>query len=121
MKMRGLSVHKADPAANKAAVRQVVDEVFAHERGATVAEEWDNLDAMCPYVRAFDRLERPIGTGQIGCMAMLAEARQPGLQQAFLHAQMRAISFYSRHGFVIHGAEFMEANILHRQVTCRLQ
>lgn len=103
MRMPGFRLHKTAPAASNAAVRQVADEVFGREQGARVAEEWDNPDATCPYVWTFDRLERPIGTGRIGCVAT------------------HAISFYSRHGFVIHGAEFMEANIRHRQVTCRLQ
>lgn len=144
MRARGFRVRKADWSGNKAAIRQVRDEVFVREQAVPLEQEWDKLDATCLHVLAFDMLGKPIGTGrlletgQIGRMAvladwrgsgvgsalleqLLAEAHQRGLQQTFLHAQTHAIAFYSRHGFVVHGAEFMDANIPHRHMTRRMQ
>jgi predicted GNAT family N-acyltransferase len=50
--------------------------------------------------------------------ALLAElmriARERGLAEVVLNAQVPAIGFYSRHGFAVEGAEFLDAGIPHR-------
>jgi predicted GNAT family N-acyltransferase len=69
--------------------------------------------------------------GRIGRMAVLASYRgqglggnllaglisaadHRGLRETYLHAQMHAIGFYERHGFIAEGPEFDDAGIAHR-------
>ena len=69
--------------------------------------------------------------GRIGRMAVLASYRGRGLggnllaglisaadhrnqRETYLHAQMHAIGFYERYGFVAEGPEFDDAGMAHR-------
>jgi predicted GNAT family N-acyltransferase len=45
---------------------------------------------------------------------LIAEAAQQKLQPLLLHAQVQAVEFYEKLGFVAEGAGFMEAGIPHR-------
>ena len=45
--------------------------------------------------------------------AVLLDARQRGLHHLYLHAQVRAVSFYQDFGFIATGDTFMEAGIAH--------
>jgi predicted GNAT family N-acyltransferase len=76
--------------------------------------------------------------GKVGRMAVLAEyrglgvgaavldhlldcARAAGMTRCYLHAQTHALDFYARHGFVAHGAEFVEADIPHQEMELALE
>jgi predicted GNAT family N-acyltransferase len=71
--------------------------------------------------------------GRIGRMAVLKECRGQGIGSAllaalldyagkkqyagvYLHAQLDAIPFYEKHGFIANGESFMDAGILHRNM-----
>ena len=120
-----------------ALARPVREAVFVAEQGVPLALEWDEFDAVSRHVIARDSHGEVIGTGRllpdghIGRMAVLAawrgkhvgralmerliaEAAQQKLQPLLLHAQVQAVEFYEKLGFVAEGAGFMEAGIPHR-------
>ena len=117
--------------------------VFIAEQGIDERDEWDDTDITCPHVLAL-RNREPVGTGRlgpdgkIGRLAVLSElrgrgvgteilkrllweARSRGLHEAYLHAQVAAMSFYAKFGFVPEGEEFVEAGIPHRRMRLRLE
>ena len=53
------------------------------------------------------------GIGARMLEALVASARDRGLEKVYLHAQVQAISFYERRGFEPDGAEFLEAGMRH--------
>ncbi|APV52184.1 GNAT family N-acetyltransferase [Betaproteobacteria bacterium GR16-43] len=110
--------------------------VFVDEQSVPVAIERDGRDAECVHVLARDLDGHPVGAGRlmpdgrIGRMAVLAdwrgsgvgggmlaalvtEAKRRGLAEVYLHSQSHAKAFYERHGFVVDGAEYLEAGIPH--------
>ena len=110
--------------------------VFVLEQQVPEALEWDGLDPDCVHAVARAADGAAIGTGRllpdgrIGRMAVLSHWRGQGvgaallqclLQQAqargdqhiHLHAQVSAVGFYARAGFVAYGEEFMDAGIRH--------
>ncbi len=118
-------------------LRSVRETVFVREQNVPLDLEWDDLDPLCRHVLARDAEGRPIGTGRltpehkIGRMAVLAdwrgrgvgdalllalidEARRAGWRAVSLHAQVSAIGFYVRHGFLPCDAPFVEAGIDHQ-------
>lgn len=124
-------------------LRAVRETVFVREQGVPLALEWDELDPRCHHVIARDGNGNPIGTGRltpdrsIGRMAVLAEWRGRGVGDALLrvlidrgrdlgwpelslHAQVQAIGFYARHGFLPHGERFQEAGIEHQAMRTLL-
>ena len=117
-------------------LRAVRFEVFVREQGVPEALEWDGLDQECQHVVARDASGAAIATGRllpdghIGRMAVLRDWRRRGVGTAVLaeliriarshghvlvvlHAQSYVTQFYARMGFVVTGAEFMEAGIPH--------
>lgn len=125
------------------ALRAVREAVFVQEQQVPIELEWDELDPRCAHVLARDAEGRPIGTGRltpertIGRMAVLREWRGRGVGDALLqaliaeaerrqwpevslHAQVSAIGFYARHGFVPEGERYMEAGIEHRNMRRQL-
>jgi predicted GNAT family N-acyltransferase len=113
--------------------------VFVEEQRVPESLEWDSMDADCYHVLVTAADQQPIATGRmkpdghIGRMAVLPAYRGQGIgsevllallkvarqQQyagVFLHAQVSAIAFYERHGFVVYGAEFMDAGIPHKSM-----
>ena len=122
-------------------LRRVRDEVFVAEQGVPAELERDAArDPSCVHVLA--RLEdgTPIGTGRltpdrhIGRMAvrkpwrghgvgdallraLLDAAWLQGTQAVHLNAQVDAVGFYARHGFVPVGERFMEAGIAHQAMA----
>lgn len=113
--------------------------VFVVEQNVSREEEWDGRDEDAIHVLARTHDNKPVGTarllesGQIGRMAVLPEyrnqgigsamlrrlleiARQNNLDNLFLNAQIDAVGFYSRLGFVEQGEIFMEAGIAHRKM-----
>jgi predicted GNAT family N-acyltransferase len=122
------------------------DEVFVGEQAVPIEEERDDDDATATHVLAFVG-EQPIGTGRlvakdgrlgkIGRMAvrkeargigvgraimaaLIARAREMGLLEIILDAQVHAIPFYADLGFVEEGDEFMDAGLVHRRMRRRL-
>ncbi|MET0658723.1 MAG: GNAT family N-acetyltransferase [Steroidobacteraceae bacterium] len=114
-------------------------EVFVHEQGVPVEEEHDAQDHLCIHALACVNGE-PVGTGRllptgkIGRMAVLALHRRHGIGALLLHklmqharllgfdtvyldAQLGALAFYERHGFVATGPVFKDAGIDHRRMT----
>ena len=120
-----------------AALRAVRETVFVQEQNVPIEEEWDVLDPACVHVIARALDGTPIGTGRltpehkIGRMAVLPrwrgkgvgdalllalieQAYQRGWREVALNAQVSAIDFYLRHGFVPYGERFWEAGIEHQ-------
>ena len=113
--------------------------VFIDEQQVPQDEEWDGLDTECLHFLATLNGE-PVGTarllpdGHIGRVAVLSSARGTGIgyqlmeaaikaareaghPHAALSAQLHALAFYERLGFVAHGDVFMDAGIPHREMT----
>ena len=133
--------------AHERQLRSIRTEVFIHEQHVPEALEWDGEDAHAVHVLATDHSGNSIGTGRlllhaeqghIGRMAvvsawrnqgvgaslllcLLEEAKQCGVQRAFLNAQTTAVAFYERFNFVREGAEFLDADIPHYRMTLTLQ
>lgn len=119
-------------------LRSVREQVFIREQGVPPALELDALDALSRHVIALSR-GQAIGTGRllpdahIGRMAVLRGwrgqgvgsalleslieiARSLGMRQVMLNAQLHALPFYLRHGFLPQGGEFLDAGIAHRRM-----
>jgi len=54
------------------------------------------------------------GVGSQILSTLIAEARGMGFQKVSLHAQLHAMPFYERHGFVAEGEPFDDAGIQHK-------
>jgi len=129
-------VTRVEWAASRESLRGVRWKVFVEEQRVPEELEWDDEDERSAHALALTADGTPIGTGRllrdghIGRMAVLAEwrgkgvgsalmtlllsmAREAGHEVVRLHAQTHAMGFYSRHGFVAEGEEFMEAGIPH--------
>lgn len=113
--------------------------VFVEEQKVPEDEEHDDLDATATHFGAFLNDEL-IGTGRIvvientaklGRIAVLAQyrgmnvgfrlvstmlewAKAEGLSEAVLGAQLQAIGFYERLGFIAEGGVYDDAGIPHR-------
>jgi predicted GNAT family N-acyltransferase len=111
--------------------------VFIEEQHVPEALEWDDDDARSVHALAESRDGLPVGTarllpdGHIGRMAVLRPWRRRGVGAALLrallveaasrgdtivrlNAQVQAMGFYERFGFVAHGPLFDDAGIPHR-------
>ena len=127
---------------DQAALRQVRETVFVREQKVPLELEWDGLDDQCLHMLAEDRDGNPIGTGRllpdghIGRMAVLREWRRRGVGSALLRAlmeegrkqgfetmilaaQIQAMPFYEKAGFVAEGDVFDDAGIPHRNMVWR--
>ena len=121
-------------------------QVFIEEQGVPPELELDDFDPLCWHALAFQG-SQCIGTGrlvdmgmnqgQIGRMAVLADFRHKGVGKAILlrllelaqsqnilrislHAQVSAIPFYEKLGFVAQGSIYEEAGIAHRNMILLL-
>ncbi len=117
------------------AIRRIV---FIDEQKVPEDMEWDEHDEASTHfiatlgdnIIATARLKPD---GQIGRMAVLTEYRNKGIgskllqyvlqsvnplkiKHVYLHAQVSAIPFYEKHGFITLGDEFLEADIPHREM-----
>lgn len=124
--------------------------VFIEEQGVPPEMELDESDPCAHHilvyansivvgtVRLLELGEGDRQIGQIGRMAVLASHRKQGfgsrllkavielgvsrgLSQFELHAQLSAISFYERLGFVARGDIYHEAGIQHRDMMLKIQ
>lgn len=139
----GFRIERIDYATGVDALRAVREPVFVQEQQVPLELEWDELDPVCTHLLARDTDGAPIGTGRltperkIGRMAVLPAWRGRGVGDALLlalveeakrqrwpevtlHAQVSALGFYAKHGFVPVGARFMEAGIEHQTMRRRL-
>jgi YbgC/YbaW family acyl-CoA thioester hydrolase len=118
--------------------------VFVEEQKIPAALEWDAVDGDAVHAVATNRFGAALATGRllqhapgvarIGRMAvvqpmrgsgiggrvlgaLLQSARARGDHEARLHAQMSAVPFYLRAGFVTHGEAFDEAGIGHIEMV----
>ena len=136
MKIR---IRQADFIADFDKLKHIREAVFVQEQGVPLALEWDEHDAQAYHLLAFADEHTPVATarlldsGRIGRMAVLREwrqcgigtallrqlldeARTRGLTQVTLSAQVRAIPFYQRLGFVTSGATYEDAGIPHQDM-----
>lgn len=118
--------------------------VFVVEQQIPVALEFDELDQQSYLFMARDMERQPIGTarlspeGKLGRMAVLPEWRGQGVGQSLLraviekarnlnlpkitaHAQLNALGFYEKAGFIKVGEVFSEVGIPHQVVQIPLQ
>lgn len=137
-------VEPADYQTDYQDLRRVREPVFVIEQSVPIELEWDVQDPLCSHVIARDAENRPIGTGRltpdgkIGRMAVLREWRGRGVGEALLqalidraralgwtevrlNAQVGAVDFYARYGFVPFGEQFMEAGIAHQAMRRALE
>jgi len=133
----------ADWSRDQAAIRAVRHAVFVEEQGIPESLEWDGRDADCRHVLALAgdadvvATGRLLADGRIGRMAVLPAWRgcgtgrallerlqqlalQDGLRQVYVHAQQEVAGFYSLAGFRITGQPFVLADIVHVEMTKRL-
>jgi predicted GNAT family N-acyltransferase len=122
--------------AQQAGAQAVRYEVFIVEQNIPVELEWDDMDKVCLHAVVHDKNDAAIGTGRllpngyIGRMAVRKSMRRTGIGGAILaalmqqskkrgdkavmlNAQLHAVPFYTRHGFVPEGEEFPDAGIPH--------
>jgi len=127
----------------RATLLDLRDVVFIQEQGVPEQRERDGLDGDCWHVLARDEAGQAIGCGRltpthkIGRMAVLQEwrgqgvgvallreliarARTQGWPEVALDAQVSAIGFYEREGFIAYGAEFQDAGLAHRAMRLSL-
>jgi len=125
------------------ALRRIRHAVFVVEQRVPEALEWDAADAGSLHALATGADGTPIGCGRllddghIGRVAVEREwrgrgvgtallrclidaARTRGYVEVVVNAQVAAMPFYVRHGFVATGDVFEEAGIDHRVMTRRL-
>ena len=110
--------------------------VFILEQKIAEADEFDDADANSSHVLVFSEKRDAVGTGRIEAtgkiarLAVIAEYREKGVgtlilerlieearnrnfDRVFLHAQIHALDFYMKYGFVSEDKVFMEAGIPH--------
>ena len=137
-------VEPADYAADFKDLRSIREPVFVVEQQVPIEEEWDALDPQCQHVIARDAAHRAIGTGRltperkIGRMAVLRDWRGRGVGEAVLlalvdrarvlgwdavslNAQVGALGFYEKFGFLPYGERFEEAGIQHQAMRLLLE
>ena len=124
------------------AVFEIRRTVFIEGQNVPEHEERDGKDDEAIHLIAFDdaypvgtaRLLLQNGVGKIGRVAVVSdmqgrglgkaimqaaigELRREGVTTAKLAAQTHALGFYEALGFVAEGPEFLDAGILHRNMT----
>lgn len=135
-------VRDADFDADFASIRHVRSTVFIDEQRVPRELEFDDRDPLCRHVLVFDG-DAPVGTGRvdlgydgkIGRVAVVATHRRSGVGRTIMerlhaiareahqprlwcHAQLTAVPFYERLGYVQSGPVFAEAGIDHVLMTC---
>lgn len=130
-------VRDADFTADFTSIRLVREAVFIDEQRVPRELEFDERDPECRHVLAFDGTA-PVGTGRldldyggkVGRVAVLATHRRSGVgvgvmqrlheiaraqrqRHLWCHAQLTAVPFYERLGYLRSGPVFVEAGIDH--------
>ena len=137
--MAGVEIRIVDWARYSGALSSLRHTVFVEEQGVPVELELDGEDAAAWHAAAFSDdgkligTGRMLGSGKIGRMAvsqsmrgqgigrglldaLVAEARRLKLEEVSLGAQLAAVSFYERAGFMAYGDVFLDAGIDHRMM-----
>lgn len=146
--MQPFTLHLVSWSDGEPLLRKVREAVFMREQGVPAELEWDELDESSRHVLALNAQGVAIGCGRIvppvkggpahiGRMALLPEWRGKGVGTAImghlleyarsqryarieLNAQMQAVEFYRRFGFVEVGETFMDAGIPHIRMQLQL-
>lgn len=140
--MVGIEVGRWDAVGEQA--RPVRHRVFVEEQGIAADIEQDGRDDSALHAVAVNRFGQTVGTGRlvqtaagvgrIGRMAVLRDvrragvgaallaglvqaAREQGMRQVVLHAQVQAAPFYGAAGFEPQGPVFSEAGIPHQEMA----
>ena len=144
LSLQNFDIKEADWETDKQALLNLRKLVFIIEQSVPPEEEFDGLDDSSWHWLVHDYNKQPIGTGrllktgQIGRMAVLEhhrgegigaailgtaveKARTLGFEQVFLNAQVHAIGFYQKAGFVETGPRFDEAGIQHQKMIQMLE
>ena len=130
----------ADWSRDASGIARIRRTVFIQEQGVPESLEWEERDSACDWFVARQEDEivgvaRLTPEGRIGRMAVLPAWRGRGVGSALLgaaltrarvrdlggvvlSAQVQAMPFYARFGFVVEGPEYLDAGIPHR--TMRL-
>ena len=118
-------------------------DVFVLEQQVPLELEMDDMDAHCIHAVAYDDGGVPVATGRllpdghIGRMAvrqcargtgiggqvlqrLIQAARERGDSEVVLSAQVHALGFYTRYGFIAEGEVYMDAGIEHRTMSLPL-
>lgn len=145
--LNDLVIRVADWQQDKNALIEIRKKVFIEEQNVPIELEWDGYDeASVHYIASLNNepVNKSIACarlkpdGQIGRMAVLPDYRNQGigtellklivqnavdkkLTQLYLHAQVAAISFYQKQGFITQGEIFYEADIAHRKMRIALK
>jgi predicted GNAT family N-acyltransferase len=142
---KALLARDADFTADFASIRRIREAVFIDEQHVPRELEFDDRDARCFHVLVFDG-ETPVGTGRldldyggkVGRVAVVATHRRSGVGTAVMerlhaiarernharlwcHAQLTAVPFYERLGYVSSGPVFEEAGIDHLRMDYALR
>lgn len=141
MNIENLTIRDADWIEDNLAIKAIRTSVFINEQNIPCELEWDKEDTTAIHCLAFLN-NSPVATcrlqtdGQLGRMSVLKDYRNRGIGQKllsfmidsyhkkfkttlFIHAQKHAVKFYEKFNFVIHGNEFLEANIPHYLMTLK--
>ena len=143
--MEAMNVKTVSWQEEQSALKDVRVAVFVQEQNVPVDIEMDDRDDQCVHVLA-QHNNLPVGTGRIdlqydgkiGRVAVLkayrgqgigvalmsaleAIARQAGLTHVWINAQISALSFYQKQGYVASGDTFLEADIVHCRMTKSLE
>lgn len=136
-------IQVGDWAGSQAEARRVRETVFVREQQVPVELELDEFDARSLHALAIASNGEVLGTGRllpdghIGRMAVLPDERGRGVGRALLdgltataqaqghetirlNAQMQAVAFYQKFGFITEGESFLDAGILHVGMVKRL-
>ncbi len=127
---------------DQAQLKNIREKVFIQEQKVTPELEWDGMDEKAIHFLVF-KDEKAIGCAraiviksrmQLGRMAVLKEYRGQGagstliekaivtaklkqLSGIHISAQCNAINFYVKFGFEVMGDTYLDAEILHRDLT----
>lgn len=140
--LEGISIRLANWPEESDTLRRLRERVFIMEQGVPADIEWDKRDEDANHFLVFDGHGQAIATarlmpdGKLGRMAVLAEWRNAGVgskllqfilnrarashAKIYLHAQVKAVSFYQRAGFGAQGEVFYEAGIPHQAMEIAL-
>lgn len=113
--------------------------VFVEEQAVPIEMELDDFDAVSTHAVVFNQESEPLATGRllpdghIGRMAVMASARGLGLgaqvlqaliaqakakqfPEVVLSAQLHAMGFYQRFGFIAEGEVYLDCDIEHKDM-----